>query len=72
MESAQIELDSERCLTPLSARIPIPAGGGEIGVGANGVWATSWPGSTLMRIDPKTNAVGARMTVKPQSHALRP
>jgi virginiamycin B lyase len=48
------------------APIPIPAGGGEIALGSSGVWATSWPTSTLQRIDPATNAVAARMTVKPQ------
>ena len=48
------------------ARIAIPAQGGEIAVGASGVWVTSWAGSTLMRIDPKSNAIAARITVKPR------
>jgi YVTN family beta-propeller protein len=48
------------------ATIAIPAGGGELGVGASGVWSTSWARSTLLRINPVNDSVAARITVKPK------
>jgi virginiamycin B lyase len=45
------------------ARIPVPPGGGAFTVGEGAVWAMNDVTSTLMRIDPKRNAVVARIEV---------
>jgi virginiamycin B lyase len=47
------------------ASIPVPALGGGFAVGEGAVWAMSDATSTLMRIDPKQNAVVARIRLSP-------
>ena len=49
------------------ASISIPAGSGGFAIGKHSVWALSDGASRLSRIDPKKNAVTARITVKPAS-----
>jgi YVTN family beta-propeller protein len=48
---------------PLGRGAPPPLGGGAFAVGEGAVWAMSDAESTLMRIDPATNAVVARIKV---------
>jgi streptogramin lyase len=45
------------------ARIPIPANSGALAVGEGAVWATSDAMPVLMRIDPRTNTVVARVRI---------
>ena len=47
------------------AKIAIPAGTGGLTIGEGAVWALSWSKWTLMRIDPRTNVITARVKVKP-------
>jgi YVTN family beta-propeller protein len=47
------------------ARIAVPPGGGAFAVGEGAVWAMSDATSTMVRIDPKRNAVAARIDVAP-------
>ena len=47
------------------ARIPVPPQGGAFAVGEGAVWAMSDTESTLMKIDPRQNAVVARIKVSP-------
>ena len=49
------------------ASISIPTGYGGFAIGQHSVWALSDGASRLSRIDPKKNAVTARITVKPAS-----
>ena len=50
---------------PLGRGAPAPLGGGAFTVGEGAVWAMSDIESTLMRIDPRRNAVVARIKVAP-------
>ena len=45
------------------ARIPIPSNSGALAVGEGAVWATSDAVPILLRIDPRTNAVVARIRI---------
>jgi virginiamycin B lyase len=49
----------------VTARIAIPEGTGGLAIGEGAVWTLSWSKWTLMRIDPRKNAVTARVKVKP-------
>jgi YVTN family beta-propeller protein len=51
------------------ARIPVPPGGGGFTAGEGAVWAVSDDDLTLMRIDPRQNAVVARIKVAPAGEA---
>jgi YVTN family beta-propeller protein len=55
---------------PLGGGAPAPLGGGAFTVGEGAVWAMSDAQSTLMRIDPKRNAVIARIKVFPPEAAV--
>jgi YVTN family beta-propeller protein len=50
---------------PLGRGAPPPLGGGAFTVGEGAVWAMSNVSSTLMRIDPATNAVVAKIKTSP-------
>ncbi len=50
-------------------RAPVPFGGGALTVGDGAVWAMSNAQSTLMRIDPRRDAVIARIKVPPPEAA---
>jgi YVTN family beta-propeller protein len=47
------------------ARIAIPEGTGGLAIGEGAVWALNWSNWTVMRIDRHSNAVTARIKVKP-------
>src|SRR5581483_11955266 len=51
------------------ANIPVPAEGGPFTAGEGAVWALSDTTSTLMRIDPRRNAIIARIKVSPGEDA---
>ena len=51
-------------------RVPTDFGGGPLTVGEGAVWAISTASSTLMRIDPRGNAVVARIKVSPPETAV--
>jgi YVTN family beta-propeller protein len=54
---------------PLGRGAPPPLGGGAFAVGEGAVWAMSDASTTLMRIDPATNAVVAKIKTSPPESA---